>query len=134
MGKESANAMGASSSATGAMSEALGRVRAHGRLLLVGSLIVDIVLLVVVRHHFSSVGAVEVAGSAFAILTMVTGMFAGVQAGLAVGLFTGTVFYLFVAPSGTTAEKATTLLGILLWNAAAVSSRKVYDPVFVLNK
>ncbi len=115
---------------------ALDRVRAHGRLLLAGSLCVDVVLLLVVRHHFSSVSAVEVTGSVFAVLSMFTGLLAGVEAGLAVGLFTGTVFYLFVAPLNTMGRTETTILGIVVWNLAtvlvAVLARNVPGQIFDL--
>lgn len=97
-----------------------GSLRAHGRSLLVGSLVVDIALIVFVRHHFSSEEAVGLVGAAFAILTMATALFAGAEPALAVGLFTGTVFYLFVAPSDTSTQTTMALLAVLLWNVAAV--------------
>ena len=99
---------------------ASGSLRAHGRALLVGSLVVDIALIVFVRHHFSSEEAVGLVGAAFAILTMATALFGGAEPALAVGLFTGTVFYLFVAPSDTSTQTTMALLAVLLWNVAAV--------------
>jgi len=128
--------MNARRNARGGLLRTIERVRTHGRLLLAGSLVVDVALLIIVRHHFASVAAVELTGSVFAVLSVLTGLFAGVEAGLAVGLFTGTVFYLFVAPLKSTAHTDATVLGIVVWNLAtvlvAVLARDVPRQIFEL--
>jgi serine phosphatase RsbU (regulator of sigma subunit) len=111
-----------------ARAELLGRgLRRHGRLVLAVSLLADGLLLGLLRNVSELSSFRSAVASLLALAGVVSGLVAGPLVALAVSLSAGTLYWIFIAPTGTTLQLVSAMTVVAVWTVAAVLSALVAD-------